>query len=79
MKKFSNILRSFDTFGQPIQFTLNGKYLQKSSFGGCMTFCLITTFFLITFQGFNDIINRRNITSYTQDMYNTVPLSIDFF
>ena len=78
MKKFSTLLQSCDIFGQPIQFTLNRKYLQKSSFGGCMTYCLITTFVLIAFQGFKDLVNRTNITSYTQDMYNSVPPLIDF-
>ena len=78
MKKFTNFLQSCDAFGQPIQFSLNRNYLQKSSLGGYMTYCLITTFVIIAFQGFKDLVNRANITSYTHDEHNQVPPSIDF-
>ena len=72
------MLEACDVFGQPIQFSLNRKYLQKSIFGGVMTYFLILFFVLIAFSGFSDLINRRNILSYTQEIFNSVPPSIDF-
>ena len=78
MKYLKKSFESCDIFGQPVQFSLNRKYLQKSIFGGIMTFLLIMTFILIAFQGFSDLINRQNITSYTQDVYNFRPPAIDF-
>ena len=65
-------------FGQPIQFSLNRKYLQKSTFGGLMTFSFILTFILIAFQGFQDLVNGKNVITYTQDIYNFIPPTIDF-
>ena len=77
-KSIKKALESCDMFGQPIQFSLHRKYLVKSSFGGVMTFLLITTFIIIAFQGFYDLINRSNITSFTQDVHYSKPPLIDF-
>lgn len=77
-KAVKQVFRSLDIFGQPIQLSINRKYLQKSGFGAFMTLSLITTFVIIVFQGFIDLINHENLTTFSETVYYTSPPSINF-
>ena len=78
MKAAKYFFKSFDVFGQPIQLSLNRKYLQKSFFGGFLTFSLILIFLLLVLAGFQDLISRKNIISNTQDNPQTSAPAINF-
>jgi len=43
-----------------------------------MTFLLITFFIAIAFSGFQDLVNRTNITAYSQQIYYSSPPLINF-
>ena len=78
MKAVKYVFKSFDVFGQPMRFSLNRKYLQKSACGGFLTFSLIFIFILLVYAGFQDLISRKNIIAFTQEESKTIPPSINF-
>ena len=78
MKAIKYFFKSFDVFGQPIQLSLNRKYLRKSTFGGFLTFSMILFFLILVSAGFQDLVNRKNIITYTQDDPQTSAPAINF-
>ena len=78
MKTIKKYFEVVDVFGEPIQFSSNRQYFQTSAFGGVMTFLMIFVVFIITSSGLDDLISRRNIITYTEEINYFVPPAINF-
>ena len=76
--KLLKFVKSFDFFGEPIQFCLKTKPYQTSLYGGILTMIFVGVFISITFQSFFDLVFKNNLTSYTTDIYNFSPPPINF-
>ena len=60
-------LKKVDFFGVPIRFTLNNKTLQKSYCGGLLSLLLFSILIAILHQNIFSLINREQVTTFSEE------------